>query len=454
LSINPTYALSLNNLGLVLLELGRIDDALAQLNKALAANRSFVTAHSNILLAMNSHEGFDRQALFDAHRGFARQQADPLTGPRPALRQRQSGDRIRVGYLSADFRSHSVSFFIDKILANHERASFEISCYSSVARPDAMTQRLAKFAEHWTDIAQLSDDQAAQRIRGDNLDILVELGGHTDSSRLLIAARRPAPVQVSYLGYPNTTGLEQIDYLVTDETLAPVGSDVFYSEKVIRLPRTFFCYFGPEFGLPVSPPPAGKNGYVTFAVLTNWMKVRPMMMELWARILAAVPNSRLLLKAKSLHDANLTNQIREFFSAAGIDPQRILTQSWTQFPEYLRGMSEIDIGLDTFPFNGHTTTCHQLWMGVPLVTLAGQTQASRMGQSILASLDLADLVANTPEQYLEIATDAGARSGATVEPAGVDAPALAGIRLARWRAFHPRAGIRLPPDAVTPFLSM
>jgi protein O-GlcNAc transferase len=354
---------------------------------------------------MNSHEAFDRRAMFAAHRDFAKQQANPLASPRPPLRNRAPGEPIKLGYISADFRSHSVSFFIEKVLANHDRSRFEITCYSSVMRPDAMTQRLRGYAHHWREIAHLPDEQVADLVRRDNLDILVELGGHTDGNRLLVMARRLAPIQVTYLGFPNTTGLEQIDYLITDAQLAPDGTDEFYSEKLVRLPGSFFCYFGPELGIPISPPPVEKNGHITFGLLTNWVKVRPAMMNLWAQLLHAVPNSRIILKAKSLRDANLARQVQDFFTSAGIEPQRIQAQSWTDFPTYLRLMADIDIGLDTFPFNGHTTSCHQLWMGVPVVTLAGETQASLMGKSILNSLKLPELIAQSPQQYLQIATD-------------------------------------------------
>jgi len=403
LRIRPDYVLAHNNLGLILLDLGRIDEGIESLRNALRLKPDYAGAHSNLLLALNSHESYDRAALLAGHREFARRHSDALAPAKPPTPQVAADGRIRVGYVSADFRSHSVAFFLDKILANHDRTRFAVTCYSNVARPDAMTARMRGNVEQWRDISIVSDDAAAEMIRADNIDVLVELGGHTEQNRLLLLAHKPAPIQMTYLGYPSTTGISQIDDLITDSSLAPEGTDSSYAEKVLRLPGSFFCYFGPELGIPISPPPTVASGRITFGVLTNWIKVRPPMMELWAKILAAAPNSRLVFKARSLRDEKLVQEVRSQFAARDLDPSRIETQAWTDFPNYLRQMSEIDIGLDTFPFNGHTTTCHQLWMGVPVITLVGGTHASRMGKSIMSAMDLAELVARSAEEYVACA---------------------------------------------------
>ncbi|HEX8524413.1 MAG TPA: tetratricopeptide repeat protein [Tepidisphaeraceae bacterium] len=400
---DPKYFPTHNNYGLVLLAQGKIDEALVSLRKALALEPRYYQVHSNILLSTNSHEAFSREAQLQEHQRYGLQQADVFGAARPPLRQRPAGDRLRIGYLSADFRSHSVAFFLARVLESHDRSRFSITCYANVTRPDAMTQRMRGRVDQWRDIVRLSDDQVAHLIRQDGIDVLVELGGHTDQNRLLVLARRAAPVQVSYLGYPNTTGMSQVDYLITDSHIAPEGADRYYVEKLARVSGSFFCYFGPDLGIPIAPPPVVSKGFVTFGVLTNWVKVRPMMMERWAEILRRIPNSRLILKANSLRDMELARATKEFFIHQGIDGERIETQGWVEFLAYMELMSQIDIGLDTFPFNGHTTTCHQLWMGVPVVTLVGQTHSSRMGLSVMQGIGLPELVAESPEQYVETA---------------------------------------------------
>jgi protein O-GlcNAc transferase len=403
LRFQPDSVSAHNNVGNLLLSLGRIDDAIECFRHALALRPDYAMAYSNILLALNSHEGYDPPALLIEHREFGRRFADHLPAIKFSKRNLKRGERLRIGYLSADFRSHSVAFFLDRILEHHDRSRFLVTCYSNVVQPDAMTQRMRRHVEQWRDIFTLKDDEAAQLIARDQIDILIDLGGHTERSRLLLLGRRPAPVQVSYLGYPNTTGMTQADYLITDSRIAPDDADRAYVEKVIRLPDSFFCYFGPEIGVSVAPPPVLSKGHITFGVLTNWVKVRPAMMELWVKILAREEGSRIILKANSLRDEHLANEVRSFFVSRGIAAERIEIHGWTDFLAYMQLMSEIDIGLDTFPFNGHTTTCHQLWMGVPVVTRVGETHASRMGLSVLSSLGLQDMAARTADEYVDIA---------------------------------------------------
>ncbi len=403
LQFQPDSVHAHTNIGNLLLALGRIDDAIARFRHALTLRPDYAMPHSNILLALNSHEGCDPAALLREHQEFGRQFADRIQPIKLAKRIRMFGERLRIGYISADFRSHSVAFFLDRILENHDRSRFLVTCYSNVVQPDAMTQRMRGHADQWRDIFALNDDEAAQQVVRDQIDILVDLGGHTEKSRLLLLARRLAPVQASYLGYPNTTGMSQVDYLITDSIVAPTHAAGSYVEKVIRLPESFFCYFGPEIGVPVAPPPVLSKGHITFAVLTNWVKARPVMMEAWATILKRVENSRIILKANSLRDEPLANEVRNFFTSRGIANDRIDVQGWTDFLPYVQLMEQIDIGLDTFPFNGHTTTCHQLWMGVPVVTRVGETHASRMGLSVLSSLGMPEFAAHNADEYVDIA---------------------------------------------------
>ena len=409
-AVDPRHADAHINLGLALEDSGRLDEAIASVRQALRLRPRDPAAHSNLLLMLNCHEGYDASALHAEHAQFGVQQAGPVAAgvarPPAAAQPDPEKTPLRIGYISADLRSHSVAFFLEKILANHDRDRFTVTCYSNVTKPDAMTRHMQGLVHRWREIAHVSDERAAEMVRGDGIDILVDLSGHTHGNRLLLMARRPAPIQATYLGYPNTTGLKQIDYLITDALVAPGGTEANYAERVVRLPGSFFCYFEPDVGVqPTERTQSTDSGQVTFAVMSTWVKVRPAMMELWARILQATPGSKLLLKAKSLADAALAAEVRRFFIDRGIAADRIDIQGASDFDSYLRLMGQVDIALDTYPSNGHTTTCHTMWMGVPVISRTGNTHPSRMGLSILSSLGLGELAARTPDEYVQIAVN-------------------------------------------------
>ncbi|MBC8106342.1 MAG: tetratricopeptide repeat protein [Anaerolineae bacterium] len=397
---SPQHASAHSNLGTVLADLGELDQGVSEFRAAIAANPEFFRAHSNLLLNLTAYEKCDAETLFREHQSWGRQHADPIAASIAPAPSGPAKERLRIGYVSSDFRMHSVAFFIDPILAAHDRRKFEVTCYSSVRTPDAMTGLLRGRVERWRDISSLSDEQAAAMIREDRIDILVDLGGHTSDSRLLLFARKPAPIQVEYLGYPGTSGMRQMDYLITDARVAPLESDRFYPERVIRLPRTFFCYGPPDRVPDIDPLPAIANGQVRFGVFTNPIKIRPVMIENWAKILQGVPSARLTIQTQSLRDDAHRQDLLTRFVALGIEESRIDLQGSTDFREYLSTLRSTDIGLDTFPFNGHTTTCHALFVGVPTVTQAGQMHASRMGLSICESIQLGDLVATSADEYV------------------------------------------------------
>lgn len=398
---HPEHTNAHSNLGTVLADLGQLDQAVNEFRAALTINPNYFQAHSNLLLNLTAHERCDPQTLFHEHQSWGRQHADPIATNSAPASSRSRTDRLRIGYVSSDFRAHSVAFFIDPILAAHDRAKFEVTCYSNVRNPDAMTALLRSRVEHWRDIVQLSDEQAAAMIREDRIDVLIDLGGHTQDSRLLLFARKPAPIQVEYLGYPGTSGMRQMDYLITDARVAPPPeSDGFYTERVIRLPRSFFCYGPPDKVPDIDALPALANGHVRFGVFTNPIKIQPVMLENWAKILQGVPNSRLVIQTQSLRDPAHRQEMLARFTSLGIDESRVDLQGSTDFREYLSTLRSTDIGLDTFPFNGHTTTCHALYVGVPTITQAGQTHASRMGLSICESIQLGDLVASSADEYV------------------------------------------------------
>jgi protein O-GlcNAc transferase len=402
LELQPGNADAHVNLGNVLNDCGRIDDALASLRAALRLKPDAADIHSNLLCLLRNHPHYDSQAIYEECTRWYRQHAEPLKRFIELHPNRPDSDRrLRVGYVSPDFREHACSSFTVPLLANHNRRIFEVYCYSDVARPDDVTERLRGHADVWKTTAGLLDQQLADMIRGDQIDILVDLAMHTAKNRLLVFARKPAPVQVSWLAYPGTTGLPTIDYRLTDPYLDPPGLfDAFYCEESVRLPETFWCY-DPLFDQPaVNALPAATSGAITFGCLNNFHKVNDACLRLWSRVLTRVPRSRLLLVApleprervlSILEDGGIARERVEF--AADRRPRL----------EYFQLYHRIDVALDTLPCNGGTTTLDAFWMGVPTVSLVGQTVVGRAGFSLLCNLGLKELCAETPEQFVEIA---------------------------------------------------
>jgi predicted O-linked N-acetylglucosamine transferase (SPINDLY family) len=304
--------------------------------------------------------------------------------------------------VSSHFFAHAVNYFSEPILAAHDHDRFEVFCYAQIEREDDATARLRACADQWRDISKLDHAQAAELARDDGIDILVDLAGHIGNHHLLLFARKPAPVQVTYLGYQNTTGMAAMDYRLTDAWADPPGmTDAFYTEKLVRLPRSFFCYQPSTDMPPVNPLPALTSGRITFGSFNNFAKVTPRVLAAWAALLERVPRSRLIILADTA--SSLADDLACAFGRHGISPDRFELAGRRPRPEYLELLGQVDIALDPFPFNGHTTTCDALWQGVPVITLAGRTYAARFGSSAHANLDLCDLVAGSPEEYFEIA---------------------------------------------------
>jgi predicted O-linked N-acetylglucosamine transferase (SPINDLY family) len=405
IELAPDVGEAYGNLAGFLHGLGRLDEALANYRHAIALRPDDADLHSNLLYVMNYHPDIDAPMLASEHRAWAQRHADPLTAQNPApANTRDPERRLRVGYVSPYFRHHAVNFFVEPILAAHDHAAFEVFCYSDVAVADATTQRLRGYADHWRPIVGLSDQQVAEAVRQDQIDVLVDLTGHIlGGNRLGVFARKPAPVQVTYIGYQNTTGMRAMDYRLTDEYADPPGTtDEYYSETLWRLPRSFFCYLPPPLAPSVGPSARSQRGYVTFASVNNFGKVTPYVLATWARILRSVPESRLLLLAPRAE--SLRTYVSETFRQAGVQSERIEFVGRQSQEDYLRLLTRVDIGLDPFPFNGHTTTCDCLWMGVPVVMLAGASYASRFGGSGLVNLGLERLIASSQDQYVDIAT--------------------------------------------------
>ncbi len=404
----PDLAEAHNNLGFLLQITGRLDEAIASYRQALRLKPDYAEAHDNLIFAFNYHPGYDAGMIFEELRRWNQQHTEPLKKfIRPHTNDRNPDRRLRIGYVSPDFREHPVGRFLLPVLEHHDHQQFEIFCYSSVTRPDAITARFRSVADHWQEIRNSSDDHAADQIRADGIDVLVDLSGHTAGNRLLVFARKPAPVQVSYLGYPGTTGLSTIDYRLTDGLADPPGlTDGFHTESLFRLPQSNWCYAEPDDSPPVQPPPAIGRGHVTFGSFNSFAKATEAMLQIWGRILHEVPGSRLILKTFAFGSASVRDRIRRNFAAQGIGADRLdLSGPQPDRLSHLASYAEMDIALNTFPYHGTTTTCEALWMGVPVVTLVGQSHVSRVGLSLLSNVGLPELAAATPDQYVKLAVN-------------------------------------------------
>ena len=403
LRLRPAYSAAHDNLGRALRAQGRADEALGEFRAALAG-RPQPGTHSNLVYALNFVPGLLPETIFAEHKRWAAIHTAPLGKGSRAFENTFEPDRpLRIGYVSPDFIHHAVSYFIEPVLAAHDRTRIEVFCYSNVLVPDATTARLRSLSDQWRDIAQLTDEQVAELIRNDKIDILVDLAGHTARNRLLVFARRPAPVQLTWLGYPNTTGLEAIGYRLTDAISDPPDkTDAFYSERLVRLPEVFSCYRPPDQAPLVNELPALGKGNTTFCSFNHFAKINPVVLDLWARLLVRLPGSRLLLKARSLADAETAAGVREAFARHGVAADRLdLRSEELSVATHLGLYHGVDIALDPFPYNGTTTTCEALWMGVPVVTLAGETHVSRVSASLLTHLDRPEWIASSENEYIE-----------------------------------------------------
>ena len=403
LALRPAYAEAHNNLGNAFKEEARLDEMMECYRKAVELKPSDAILRSNLAYGTLFHPGYDARALraecaaWEALHGEPRRQ-----WIRPHANARDPERRLRVGYVSANFTRHVICHFLLPLLEGHDHAAFEIFCYASVKVPDAITARMKKNADVWRDVLGVAEEALAERIREDQIDILVDLTQHMGDNRLPVFARKPAPVQVAWLGYPGSTGLTTMDYRFTDARMEPEGAA--WSESVetpVRLPDSWFCFDPideyPEPGVL----PAERAGYVTFGCLNAFCKVNDAVLERWAVVLRAVENSRLLLRCPQ---GAAQARVREFFASRGIAAERVDLFAWTPTrAEFLKLFARMDIALDPFPYNGGTTTCEALWMGVPVLTLPGEGIVSRIGLSILSACGLPEFVAHTEEEYVRLA---------------------------------------------------
>ena len=383
------------------LEQGRAELAVDCYRQALSFDPNDELTRAVLLFALHCDPRRAPEEIFRAHCEYgARHGLPPRLPPAPLA----TGGRLRIGYLSGDFYTHPVSSFFEPILAHHSRADFDIFLYSNTAQEDEVTARLRHLAGDWPwrDITGLSDDEAAQTVRADAIDILVDLSGHTMGSRLAVLARKPAPVQATYLGYPNTTGIPAIDFRFTDAVADPPGlADRLHTERLVRLPRGFLCFARPQGAPEVGPPPFVRAGAIAFGSCSKALKWNSEVVRVWAAILRRTPGSRLLLHhSTSDRDGTRTNLLEQFFTH-GVSPDRIEILGGVDWRRHWEWFHRVDLALDPFPYNGTMGTCEALWMGVPVIALEGRTHVSRVGVSLLTGLHLEHLLAATPEEYIE-----------------------------------------------------
>jgi protein O-GlcNAc transferase len=399
---STSYRFAQNNLAVNLMYQGQLTSALDIYTRTLDAYPSYVECHSNMLLCSNYVADLTPSAIYALHRGWAQQHTYSLAGTAPETDLSPSRP-LHIGYVSPDLCSHSVAYFIEPLITGRDRERYKVTCYADVFHEDKFTRRIRDSSDQWRDLRGLDDEKAAALIREDSIDILVDLAGHTARNRMQIFARRVAPIQVTYLGYPNTTGLEEMDYRLTDEIADPPGkADELHSEELVRLDGGFLCYAPPSDAPPVSDTPALADGHVTFGSFNNTSKVNESVVAVWAQILNSLPGSRLLLKSAQLADAATRRRLQRWFTEQGINEDRIeLMGKLPNLNEHLGAYSRIDVGLDPFPYNGTTTTCEALWMGVPVVTLAGNVHRARVGASILHYAGLDELITPSIDAYIE-----------------------------------------------------
>lgn len=409
IEIAPRFAGAHQNLGAALFRQGRITDAVGSFSHAIASDPTLAPAYASLGMCLSFLPDVGYGLIADTARRWSQllpRPAEHPAHPNSAVPHR----RLRIGYVSADFRTHAVASFIESVFAAHDASAIETICYSNTRNEDETTARIKGLVDGWRSIAALGDDAAAALIRSDDIDILVDLSGHTEGERLALFVRKPAPIQCTWLGYWATTGLPEIDYIIADRFVLPVEHEAHYSEKPFRLPDSYLCFTPPALPIAVNDPPVLRNGFVTFGSCNNVLKINTGVIALWSQLLAEIPDARLVLRAGFLSVAAVREEIARQFAAVGVTPGRLDLLGGADRAGLLATYSDIDIALDPFPYGGGTTTAEALWMGVPVVSLRGDRFSGRVGESILTSVGLPGLVAADAAGYVAIATALAASS--------------------------------------------
>jgi predicted O-linked N-acetylglucosamine transferase (SPINDLY family) len=410
MSLAPEIAESYLNLGLGLLESGQVEESIAALRDGLKQAPWHAAMHSTLLIALNYRDDLSRAQLRAEHEEFGRQHP-PTTGTSPARTDPNPGRRLRIGILSSDLRTHSVMYFFEPLLEHHDRSKYEFICFPASTRADETTARLRAQADKWVDAAIPDHSMVDRLIRREKIDILIELGGHSALNRLLSVVDKPAPIMATALGYPNTTGLPVVDYRIVDSLTDPPGTEDSATERLVRIDPCFLCFRPPESPEP-APVPSLKSGLITFGSFNSLQKLSPAALCVWARLLERVPGSRLALKTGGLENDWARATLLKRLADAGLPQDRVeLIPPTKGIMEHLALYSRVDVGLDPFPYNGTTTTCEALWMGVPVVAFAGDRHGARVGVSLLNGVGLPELVGESHDRYIDIAAGLAADRG-------------------------------------------
>ncbi|OQA00795.1 MAG: hypothetical protein BWY69_01569 [Planctomycetes bacterium ADurb.Bin401] len=380
-----------------LLSTGEIDIAVDSLDKLTQIHPWKADMHSQTLASLHYLPDIDQQTIFEEHKKWAN-----INAPAENTENFHDNDpdprrKLRIGYISPDFRLHPLAFLISPIICGHDRKNFEIYGYANVGKIEPTTEHIKSKCDFYRNIYGVDARQIVEIIKEDKIDILVELAGHANGNSLEVLAYKPAPIQVSYLGYPGTTGMTQIDYRFTDEILNPPQSQKFYTEELVYLPQPLACFSSTN--IPVAPLPAEKNGFITFGAFQTNFKINSDVIRLWSKILNLNPASRLILRFAKGDEPNIRDFYFNRFEKFGIDRRRIEIGGRLSYSDHLHQYDKIDIALDTFPFNGQTTICEALWMGVPVISMTGDSFASRLGLDILQSVGLEFFAAKTADEY-------------------------------------------------------
>ena len=397
----PQLAEAKGNLGKVLLARGDVEQGISLLGQAHALAPKHQNVSDAWLFASLYSPTLSTEELFARHILESETTA-------AAVAKRAINKVSRIGLVSADFREHSVAYFVQALLKLGELGQIEVCCYSDCLQEDSMSRELKTLSSHWLSTGTWSNERLIDQVQADQIDILFDLGGHTDNNRLEVFKEKPAPVQISYIGYPFSTGIASIDYKLVDEVTDPTGSEHYYREELLRLPRCFLCYTPPSEDIALEM--IDESEGVVFGSFHNLSKVNDVVIELWARILQALPSSKLLLKGLSTGDKKSQEFILQALKCYEIEKDRIIFEKhYSSRSDHLRCYDRVDMALDTFPYNGTTTTCEALWMGVPVLTLLGESHRARVGASLLKAAGLDHMIAETPDEYLEQACAASKR---------------------------------------------
>ena len=404
LELKPDFAEAHSNLGNALKNQGKPDEAIACYRRAMELRPDYVQAHDNLLFALHYCAGVTPAALAEAHAEYDRRHAAPLRGAFVQWENvRDRRDRLRLGFVSPNLGRHPVGYFLVRVLENLSREQHETICYSDRIVKDDLTHRLQAAATQWRDVIGMNDQRLAEQIRADRIDILFDLAGHTAHNRLLVFARKPAPIQATWAGYVGATGLKAMDCLLADRYEVPPGAERHDQERVLRMPDGYVCYDPPAYAPPVAPLPALDRGHATFGCFNNPAKITPQAVAVWAKILRRLPGARLVFKYRGWNDRGVARRFAEMFVVQAIDPGRLEFLGVSPHAELLAEYNRIDLALDPFPYNGGLTTCEALWMGVPVVTCPGETFASRHSLSHLSNVGLTETIAHDLDEYVELA---------------------------------------------------